>query len=267
MRYPPSDSLRCPLHKGFFNLPVIAKCGHTFCRACITQQGKPLQCPLDRIALRTEDLIPNLAVSQQINDLLVYCKYGTKDDGGDVIVDPEGCPVKLRYSNKVEHEATCDYAPVRCPYNETCPPLKRRQLQHHLASCTHIPCPHRSAGCNFEGTKMGLEEHLMNCGYESIKDYIARNEEQLNGMKQLLEDKTTENDFLRKSIIQLTTRFDQLAMRLDAKNGMTDFLFFFFFFFFLFFFFFFSFNFPFPFPSLSHSFFSFSYNGIIHRKV
>lgn len=217
--YPPSDSLCCTLHKGFFNTPVIARCGHTFCRTCVVQPGKPIQCPLDRTALRQEDFIPNLAVSQQINDLLVYCRYGTKVVDGKFVVDSQGCPKQIKYGAKLEHETTCDYAPAQCPYNESCPPLTRGQLQKHQSTCTHIPCPHKSAGCNFEGNRSVVDDHLLNCGYESIKDYIARNEEQLNSMKQLLEDKTTENDFLRKSIIQLTSRFDQLAMKLEAKNS------------------------------------------------
>lgn len=135
-------------------------------------------------------------------------------------MDSNGCQLKVKYGERNEHEAQCDYAPAQCPYSEACPPLTRAQLTKHIASCSHIPCAHKVAGCTFEGTKAALEEHMTNCGYESIKDYIARNEEQLTTMKQSLEDKTAENDFLRKNIVQLTSRFDQLAMRLEAKNSM-----------------------------------------------
>jgi E3 ubiquitin-protein ligase TRAF7 len=141
---------------------------------------------------------------------------------GKRVVSGEGCRQKIKYGARHEHEAVCEFAPAQCPYSDCCPPLTRAQLTQHMNTCSHIPCPHKVAGCTFEGTKGALDEHMENCGYESIKDYIARNEEQLTSMKQLLEDKTAENDFLRKSIIQLTSRFDQLAIRLEAKNSMLD---------------------------------------------
>jgi hypothetical protein len=62
----------------------------------------------------------------------------------------------------------------KCPYSDTCPPLTRAQLTQHMATCTHIPCPHKVAGCTFEGTKSALDEHMENCGYESIKVIIAK---------------------------------------------------------------------------------------------
>jgi len=214
--YPPSESLLCPIHRGFFKAPVIVKCGHTFCRTCISAHSR---CPVDQTHLRGDDFIPNLAVSGQISDLLIHCKYGCKEVDGEHVNDPDGCPLKIKLGSRNEHEDKCEFAPAKCPYSDLCFPLRRSTLHTHVASCCHVPCPHRSAGCTFEGSKAALDEHLVNCGYESIKDYIIRNEEQLSVLKAHLEMKTTENDFLKKNIIQLTTRFDQLAMKLEAKNN------------------------------------------------
>lgn len=215
--YPPSDSLLCPLHKGFFASAVIAKCGHTFCRDCIMQTSR---CPIDQTPVRADDLIPNLAVSGQINDLLIHCKYGIKLVNGEWVPDTEGCPQKIKYGQRGDHEDKCDFAPARCPYSEKCPILKRSELKEHLETCKYIPCPHCHAGCPFEGTKKDVTEHLLNCKYESIKDYIVRSEEQVTVLKSYLEEKASENEHLKKSISQLTFKFDQLSSKLEQKNSM-----------------------------------------------
>eukprot|EP01112_Ceratiomyxa_fruticulosa_P018091 TRINITY_DN5741_c0_g1_i1.p1 TRINITY_DN5741_c0_g1~~TRINITY_DN5741_c0_g1_i1.p1 ORF type:complete len:592 (-),score=68.93 TRINITY_DN5741_c0_g1_i1:129-1904(-) len=221
--HPPSESLICPLHKDLFKNPVICKCGHTFCRQCIVQKNLT-DCPLDKTPLRVDDLIPNLAVHGQISDILIHCRYGTKhatENGteGEWLVDPDGCPAHIRLGNRGEHEDRCEYAPAKCPYSPTCPPLRRSTFQEHVANCPHIPCPHRVAGCTFEGSRSQLDDHLTNCGYESIKDYIQRNEEQLTELKAFLENKMNENELLRKGIAALTSKFDQLTTKLESKNA------------------------------------------------
>eukprot|EP01133_Synstelium_polycarpum_P010570 gene10570-12297_t len=221
---PPSASLLCPLHSGLFQEPFLAKCGHTFCKQCVlarTNQAGRLECPLDKIQLAENDFFPNLAIATQINDLIIYCRHGLKrsQQNGEWMPDDKGCAAKVTLGGRADHEKTCDHAIVACPYNRMCAPLKRLHLRQHVLTCNHIHCPHRSAGCTFEGTKPQLDEHLLGCGYESIKDYIQRNEEQINLLRTQLEEKHTENDFLKKNIIQLTSRFDQLALKLEAKTN------------------------------------------------
>ncbi|KYR02343.1 hypothetical protein DLAC_01173 [Tieghemostelium lacteum] len=227
---PPSSSLLCPLHNGLFNQPLIAKCGHTFCKYCLHKQQSnntdrnkqsQFECPFDKTLLSMDaDFFPNLALSTQINDLMIYCKHGIKrNHTGEWVQDEQGCQMKIRLGSRFEHDRICDYATIQCPYNKTCPPLKRHQLKQHTLICNHINCPHKSAGCMFEGTKQQLDEHLLGCVYESIKDYISRNEEQITILRTQLDEKHTENDFLKKSILQLTARFDQLALKLEAKTN------------------------------------------------
>eukprot|EP01132_Coremiostelium_polycephalum_P007932 gene7932-9758_t len=179
-----------------------------------------MECPLDKSLLFENDFFQNLALVSQINDLMIYCRNGIKkNSSGEWVPDSSGCQLKVKLSQRFEHEKQCDFATISCPYNKQCPPMKRFQLKQHTLTCNHIHCPHRSAGCMFEGTKAQLDEHLLGCTYESIKDYIQRNEEQINILKTQLDDKTTENDFLKKSILQLTARFDQLALKLEAKTN------------------------------------------------
>lgn len=46
-----------------------------------------------------------------------------------------------------DHEVSCDYRPVRCPNNPSCPPLLTMNLEAHLKECEHIKCPHSKYGC------------------------------------------------------------------------------------------------------------------------
>ncbi|GAM17186.1 hypothetical protein SAMD00019534_003610, partial [Acytostelium subglobosum LB1] len=218
----PSSSLMCPIHNGLFRDPFIAKCGHTFCRNCVlarTNSNARIECPIDKTQLVENDFFPNLAISAQISDLMIYCRYGLKTHNGEWVVDDSGCTERIRVGSRAEHEKACDHAIISCPYNKSCTPMKRYKMKQHMIICSHIHCPHRSAGCTFEGTKAQLDDHLLGCGYESIKDYIQRNEEQINMLRTQLDEKHTENDFLKKSIIQLTSRFDQLALKLEAKTN------------------------------------------------
>lgn len=45
-----------------------------------------------------------------------------------------------------DHESSCDYRPVRCPNNPSCPPLLKMNLEAHLKECEHIKCPHSKYG-------------------------------------------------------------------------------------------------------------------------
>lgn len=51
------------------------------------------------------------------------------------------CPASHR-----DHEGSCDYRPVRCPNNPSCPPLLKMNLEAHLKECEHIKCPHSKYG-------------------------------------------------------------------------------------------------------------------------
>lgn len=52
----------------------------------------------------------------------------------------------LLFSMGRDHESSCDYRPVRCPNNPSCPPLLKMNLEAHLKECEHIKCPHSKYG-------------------------------------------------------------------------------------------------------------------------
>lgn len=64
-----------------------------------------VNCPVDNIKLSV--VVSNLAVAEQIRELLVHCRYGVEptltacDDGAHQYqVNPNGCPVTVRASAK-----------------------------------------------------------------------------------------------------------------------------------------------------------------------
>jgi len=105
---PPHANLMCPIHRGLFNAPVIGKCGHTFCRSCITKwiesgTQQMNECPVDKVVFGMEDmshLINNIVVQQSILSLKVYCKYGIKKEKGKWKKDDNGCNQTFTLSKK-----------------------------------------------------------------------------------------------------------------------------------------------------------------------
>lgn len=47
-------------------------------------------------------VVANIAVSEQIGEMMVHCKYGCKlsDDGQTHVKDPTTCPVMIKMSNR-----------------------------------------------------------------------------------------------------------------------------------------------------------------------
>ena len=148
------SALLCPVCKKVFTEPVISvKCGHTFCRTCIEElirNGR--NCPLDDQECDSNQLVLNRAVMGQIEDLHIYCCHGltTGDRGVTYETDPMGCKEVVRLGRRDEHENVCQFARVSCPIGgETCGPLRKHQLERHMASCNRVPCPYCDFGVCF----------------------------------------------------------------------------------------------------------------------
>ncbi len=128
---PVPETLLCPIHKDVIDSPVIARCGHTFCRICIENHlHVDPRCPLDGVALQAspEFLFPNLAVAEQLRNLPIRCKHGLKLSKKKVWeMDPDGCPELIKLGQRDQHEDRCPYAIMTCPFcNST--PMKVRLL-------------------------------------------------------------------------------------------------------------------------------------------
>ncbi|XP_037545266.1 E3 ubiquitin-protein ligase TRAF7 [Nematolebias whitei] len=230
----PSVKLCCQLCCNVFKDPVITTCGHTFCRRCALTSDK---CPVDAAKLTV--VVNNIAVAEQIGELFIHCKYGCRATTGSATgaaaattsvagkagayeVDPLGCPFTIKLSVRNEHEAMCDYRPVRCPNNPSCPPLLTMNLEAHLKECEHIKCPHSKYGCTFIGNQDTYETHLDLCKFEGLKEFLQQTDDRFHEMQLTLAQKDQDIAFLRSMLGKLSEKLDQLEKNLELKFDMLD---------------------------------------------
>ena len=88
-----------------------------------------------------------------------------KHVGNDCLYKVVECPycqrglpgIKMR-----EHLEECGKFPVKCPHGCEKSDIPRERQQEHSKSCPHAPvlCSFSSMGCNFQGCRESLDEHL-----------------------------------------------------------------------------------------------------------
>uniref|UniRef100_A0A4W6EA67 E3 ubiquitin-protein ligase TRAF7 n=1 Tax=Lates calcarifer TaxID=8187 RepID=A0A4W6EA67_LATCA len=207
----PSVKLCCQLCCNVFKDPVITTCGVN-------------KCPVDAAKLTV--VVNNIAVAEQIGELFIHCKYGCRatvaGKPGAYEVDPLGCPFTIKLSTRKEHEASCDYRPVRCPNNPSCPPLLTMNLEAHLKECEHIKCPHSKYGCTFIGNQDTYETHLEVCKFEGLKEFLQQTDDRFHEMQLTLAQKDQDIAFLRSMLGKLSEKLDQLEKNLELKFDVLD---------------------------------------------
>ncbi|CAL1526297.1 unnamed protein product [Lymnaea stagnalis] len=217
----PNRKLFCRLCERVFKDPVIVSCGHTYCKACV-QSRSDGTCPVDEEKLVV--IVANIAVSEQIGELMIHCKYGCYYDEKlkSYVADPTRCPVKIRMSHRKDHESDCDYMPVECPNNAGCPPLLKKDLEDHLRSCNNVNCPYKKYSCDFIGTQEELEEHLKSCRFEGMKEFLQRIDEKVNDLQMHLNQKDQEIEFLRSMLGRLSERLENMEKSVDIKLELVE---------------------------------------------
>uniref|UniRef100_A0A8C7KHL2 TNF receptor-associated factor 7 n=1 Tax=Oncorhynchus kisutch TaxID=8019 RepID=A0A8C7KHL2_ONCKI len=180
-------------------------------------------CPVDTAKLTV--VVNNIAVAEQIGELFIHCKYGwTPKMGGpgNFEVDPMGCPFTIKLTTRKEHEVSCDYRPVRCPNNPSCPPLLTMNLEGHLKECEHIKCPHSKYGCAFIGNQDTYSTHLDLCKFEGLKEFLQQTDDRFHEMQVTLSQKDQDIAFLRSMLGKLSEKLDQLEKNLELKFDVLD---------------------------------------------
>uniref|UniRef100_A0A4W6EB92 E3 ubiquitin-protein ligase TRAF7 n=1 Tax=Lates calcarifer TaxID=8187 RepID=A0A4W6EB92_LATCA len=190
----PSVKLCCQLCCNVFKDPVITTCGVN-------------KCPVDAAKLTV--VVNNIAVAEQIGELFIHCKYGCRATGvagkpGAYEVDPLGCPFTIKLSTRKEHEASCDYRPVRCPNNPSCPPLLTMNLEFL---------------CFIFYT---YETHLEVCKFEGLKEFLQQTDDRFHEMQLTLAQKDQDIAFLRSMLGKLSEKLDQLEKNLELKFDVLD---------------------------------------------
>lgn len=76
-----------------------------------------------------------------------------------------------------------------------------------------------SCSCNFHGTREDLEEHLKQCKFENMKEFIQRTEERVSDLQCSLSQKEQEIGFLRTMLGKLSEKLDRLEKFVEFKVG------------------------------------------------
>ena len=87
----------------------------------------------------------------QIDDLLIHCRHSlVKNAKGEWEVAADSCQQIISFGKRNEHEETCLFALVRCPYSEKCAQMRKKDLEQHKKFCDQIECSFSKQG---NGTK------------------------------------------------------------------------------------------------------------------
>ncbi|NWT59496.1 TRAF7 ligase, partial [Erythrocercus mccallii] len=210
----PSVKLCCQLCCSVFKDPVITTCGHTFCRRCaLTSEKRPkglkqavsqmCHCSSDGLGLGAGGTLWSMGTAERTGP----CSWAQ-----DV----------LRSWKMQDHESSCDYRPVRCPNNPSCPPLLKMNLEAHLKECEHIKCPHSKYGCTFIGNQDTYETHLETCKFEGLKEFLQQTDDRFHEMQVAMAQKDQEIAFLRSMLGKLSEKIDQLEKNLELKFDVLD---------------------------------------------
>eukprot|EP00042_Codosiga_hollandica_P034369 m.240002 g.240002 ORF g.240002 m.240002 type:complete len:684 (+) comp54393_c0_seq6:154-2205(+) len=219
-------NLMCGLCARVFRDPVIAKCGHTFCRTCLLTISAGELCPIHRVALSRSGAITNLTVAEQIGELRIHCKYGCKNAHESTtrqseeiryVVDSAGCPEILVLAHRRDHELSCPFAPTECPNSHECGTLLKKDLDEHLQACVRFTCSHKVRGCKFVGSSASMTEHLTTCEFETTKAFLRCDDEQIVQLKLALELKDQEIHGLRTMVSRLTERLDRMESVFEMR--------------------------------------------------
>ncbi|CAF1331514.1 unnamed protein product [Adineta steineri] len=185
-----NSSLKCPICCRIFRDPIVTQCSHTFCRRCISTT---IQCPYDQQILQT--FVSNHSIAEQIDSLLVWCKYSFKRfqvNSGDIKNerDEYGCPVKIPFNKKKEHEDECTYRFVPCPNGCLLNNLRQKDIYNHLHTC-----PNRQI------------------------NPLNTNNEQIQTFQQEFISKMSQIDFLVNTCKQLTNTVAVLRNEIDTLRS------------------------------------------------
>mmetsp|Transcript_29643 Transcript_29643/g.64512 ORF Transcript_29643/g.64512 Transcript_29643/m.64512 type:complete len:642 (+) Transcript_29643:67-1992(+) len=139
----------CPICLELCEDAVETPCCHNlFCKYCLLSRDHFIQnCPICKSHLKDGSVRANVPVRRLISDLPSTCRF-------------DGCGTELRRRDQAKHEASCEFAPVRCRYSVECEAMPRGKMTEH----EELECPHRPVecplGCGLHAPHMRLEEHL-----------------------------------------------------------------------------------------------------------
>ncbi|PAA51951.1 hypothetical protein BOX15_Mlig018441g2, partial [Macrostomum lignano] len=212
---PPPDGLLCRICGNVFRNPFTASCGDSFCHRCIADETVP--CPRHNVPAKP--LVVNLALCDQVGDLLIRCRYGLRvkrpnaespDSGltspsslvggcSSYEVDPSGCNAEIRLGNRLEHENCCPHSPAVC--SRGCGlTMKLRDLQEHESDCG-------GNGTSCSSVCVGARQRM---------------EKQIRHLEEQLEQRTAESERLRVMLSGVVERLDRLDRHVTDRLQLLE---------------------------------------------
>ncbi|ESO09466.1 hypothetical protein HELRODRAFT_190506 [Helobdella robusta] len=215
-----NKNLICQACGNVFHDPVInVRCGHTFCRRCLSVISGIVKCPLDGDTCRLEAVVNNRNIQDQINDLQFYCKYSRSfTNRYSNTPHEDGCSAVLDYGSKSDHENSCKYSWVDCPNNpKLCGKLWKTKLIEHRNTCLFYPCPNYKKGCIFQNTKSIVDLHVSSCLFQDQEN----DHRQMNIVDQLEALKTSQKEIMIK-LNELTCRIEVLEDAVSNSRAVAS---------------------------------------------
>lgn len=114
-----------------------------------------------------------------------------------------------------DHYDRCPSEIIECPYCET----SRARSEHsaHIAECPqfNIPCPYHEFGCSWKDQRQHLDEHILYCPYESIKNYLYKQQQSEKSLRNELLQLHKENESLKRQNSETKQHVESITNQLD----------------------------------------------------
>ncbi|EGG22017.1 hypothetical protein DFA_01906 [Cavenderia fasciculata] len=171
------DVLTCSICLSLMTAPV-KQCtvGHNGCGSCMDEVASTIgTCPQCRIPISNGRLLRSTDVNKILLSLKIHCVnhfiYDRESNKWEK--NSKGCPVITTVEKSDNHQSTCKYNLVKCPFQGCNVNLFENEMASHIAQCQYqekIPCPF---GPN--GTKPEVDQHIRNL----LSNHIRINQERM----------------------------------------------------------------------------------------
>jgi len=216
----------CPVHKGVLREPVLSPGGQNVCKECIKQDP----------ATANVEAELNKDLQDDINSLLCYCKYGVMiNSNGVLTADPKGCDHIIRFGNRGQHEATCEFRDADFVMVDNSQGAKEVEVLPSpvITGPVLLPCNNKDDGCFFLAVSSEeLDVHLNECSYERLRRLLRQSKSRVQLLEKeiqlrdaeiaelhqrLEEEKNTAAEFAKKALGNGREMFDEFVRVLEEE--------------------------------------------------
>ena len=185
------NDYKCPLCNGIYFNPYVDKCGHVFCKECITKYLDQIQqCPITKKELFLQDTFPLVFISEILEKKIVKCKNRNNccewtgklsdldnhlniDCKRQIIDCPNKvCGNKIFRENKNFHLSICDFRIINCKYCDFSVPFIEEIKHHETCPKFVLNC---TQNCQAKLQRQEMENHLEEVCMNKVIDCVFCN--------------------------------------------------------------------------------------------